>query len=133
MSAPNKTRREKQLQWLIFIEATTFVIAAFIHAGILITGYEHQKACIAETVIATVLIGGLIASWLQPRWTYKAAFSVQGFALLGTLIGVFTIAIGVGPRTIPDLLYHAIILAVLGWGLKIAARNQGNVNQNNML
>jgi hypothetical protein len=40
----------------------------------------------------------------------------QGFAFLGTLMGIFTIAIGVGPRSMPDLTYHVLILTALAWG-----------------
>ena len=43
-------------------------------------------------------------------------------ALLGTLVGVFTIAIGVGPRTLPDIAYHVAIIAVLVGGLILAWR-----------
>jgi hypothetical protein len=43
-------------------------------------------------------------------------------ALLGAFVGIFTIAIGVGPRTVPDLTYHAAIVVVLVWGLIVAAR-----------
>jgi hypothetical protein len=43
----------------------------------------------------------------------------QSFALLGTLIGVFTIIIGIGPRTITDIVYHVAIAAVLVWGLAL--------------
>jgi hypothetical protein len=38
---------------------------------------------------------------------------------LGTLVGAFTIAFGVEPRTVPDLVYHAAILALV-WGLVVA-------------
>ncbi len=46
----------------------------------------------------------------------------QGFALFGTLVGVFTIAVGVGPRTIADIIYHVGIVALLIWGLAVAVR-----------
>jgi hypothetical protein len=46
----------------------------------------------------------------------------QAFALVGTLVGLFTIAIGVGPRTAPDVTYHVIILVVLAWGLVVTLR-----------
>jgi hypothetical protein len=35
---------------------------------------------------------------------------------------VFTITIGVGPRTLPDVAYHFAIMAVLIWGLVVAVR-----------
>jgi hypothetical protein len=37
------------------------------------------------------------------------------------LVGIFTIVIGVGPRTIPDIGYHIGIVLVLIWGLWAAA------------
>jgi hypothetical protein len=48
--------------------------------------------------------------------------AAQGFALLGTAIGIFTITIGVGPRTAPDVAYHAFIVIVLAAGLAVTAR-----------
>lgn len=57
------------------------------------------------------------------RWLIAhIGLAVQGFALLGTLVGLFTIAVGVGPRTVPDLVFHAGIVAVLVWGLIVTAR-----------
>src|SRR6266480_546693 len=50
------------------------------------------------------------------------ALAVQGFALIGTFVGVFTIAIGIGPRTVPDLVIHAIMVLELVWGLVVAGR-----------
>jgi hypothetical protein len=35
---------------------------------------------------------------------------------------LFTIAVGVGPRTVPDIAYHIAIVLVLVWGLRVAAR-----------
>ncbi len=44
-------------------------------------------------------------------------------ALLGTLVGIFTIAVGVGPRTVPDIAYHILIVGVLVWGLIVTQRS----------
>lgn len=106
----------------LLVEAATFVLASLIHAGVFISGYEHPQARIAEGVIATVLIAGLILSFVRQAWIRWLGLVAQGFALLGTLVGLFTIVIGVGPRTAPDIAYHIVILVVLGWGLSIAAR-----------
>lgn len=38
------------------------------------------------------------------------------------MVGVFTIAVGFGPRTVPDVVYHLAILTTLVWGLVVAAR-----------
>jgi hypothetical protein len=39
-----------------------------------------------------------------------------------TLVGVFVIIIGIGPRTVPDVVYHVTIVAVLIYGLVVAGR-----------
>jgi hypothetical protein len=101
-------------------EAAAFGVAALVHAGWLIGGYEHREARIAETVIATVLAVGLIITWIRPASFRLAGLAVQGFALLGTLVGIFTIIVGVGPRTVPDLVYHVAIVIVLVYGLRLA-------------
>lgn len=110
------------IRLFMLFEAATFVVASLIHSGVLITGYEHDQARIAEGVIAIVLLGGVALTVIRPAWTRQVGLAAQAFALLGTLVGVFTIAIGVGPRTVPDIAYHVAIVAVLVWGLVIAKR-----------
>src|SRR5438034_11691254 len=106
----------------VFFEGAAFVAAALTHFGVLMHGYEHQKAGTAESVIGIVLLVGWALTWILPRSTRGIGLAAQGFALLGTLIGIFTIAIGVGPRTVPDIVYHIGILVVLGSGLVVAVR-----------
>ena len=110
------------LRLFLLGEGATFVVAGLVHRGLLVRGYEHGPASIAESVIAVVLLGGLGLTWVWPAGTRPIALAAQAFALLGTLIGTFTIAIGVGPRTVPDVLYHVAILVALAWGLVVAAR-----------
>lgn len=112
------------IRLFILVEVASFVAAALIHSGVFITSYEHPQARVAEGVIAAVLIIGLILTFVRRTWTRPIGLTAQGFALLGTLVGLFTIAIGVGPRTAPDLAYHAAILLVLGWGLVVTARTR---------
>jgi hypothetical protein len=100
----------------------SFLAAGLIHRGVFLTGYAHQQASIAETTIAIVLLVSLGLTWIWPGQTRPIGLVAQAFALLGTLVGVFTIAIGVGPRTAPDIAYHITILAVLTWGLVVATR-----------
>jgi uncharacterized membrane protein YoaK (UPF0700 family) len=106
----------------LLVEAASFAAASLVHSGVFISGYEHAQARIAEGVIAAVLFAGLILSFIRREWTRPVGLAAQGFALLGTLVGLFTIAIGVGPRTVPDLVYHAVIVVVLVWGLIVTAR-----------
>ena len=111
-----------RLRAFLLVAIACFVAASLVHAGILVDGDEHQEARIAERVIAIVLLIGLVVRWMRPALMRDAATAAQGFALLGTLVGVFTIAVGVGPRTAPDVVDHVAILAVLVWGISVAMR-----------
>ncbi len=110
------------IRFFLLFEAATFVAAALVHFGILIDGYEHQQAGVAESVIAAVLLTGLTVTWIGRAWTRRIGLAAQAFALAGTLVGVFTIVVGFGPRTLPDIAYHVAIVAVLVWGLAVAKR-----------
>jgi hypothetical protein len=112
----------RAIRLFMFLEAAAFITAALVHAGLLVDGYEHREARIAESVLAVVLLVGLALTWIRPRATRGVGLAAQAFALLGTLVGVFTIAIGVGPRTVPDVVYHVGIVVVLASGLAVAAR-----------
>lgn len=114
-----------KIRLFLLVEALGFATASMIHAGKLVQGYEHPKARIAEGVIATVLFVALVFTWARPSSLRTAGLYAQGFALLGTLVGLFTIAVGVGPRTVPDIVYHIAIVIVLLWGLS-TARTQGS-------
>jgi hypothetical protein len=106
----------------MIVEAASFAVAARIHSGRLIAGYEHPRARIAETVIALVLLAGLAMTWIRPALLRPVGLVAQGFALVGTLVGLFTIAIGIGPRTVPDVIYHIVIVIVLVLGLRATKR-----------
>lgn len=77
-------------------------------------------------MIAAVLLAGLALTWSRSPWALRAAIGAQAFAILGVLVGLFTIAIGVGPRTAPHIAYHLGILAVLIVGLALAVRAPGS-------
>ena len=112
---------------LLLLEGASFVFAGLVHFGVLARGYEHGSAAIAESVIGAVLLVALTLTWVLPAWARALGIAAQAFALLGTLVGAFTIAIGVGPRTVPDVVYHAVILLVLAWGLVVTARATAGV------
>jgi hypothetical protein len=117
-----------KIRLFLLIEALSFTTASLIHGGYFIAGYQHPKARVAESVIAAVLFVGLGLTWILPPSVARIGLWAQGFALLGTLIGVFTIVVGVGPRTTPDLIYHLGIVLVLAWGLRAAAACQRQVS-----
>jgi hypothetical protein len=109
-----------RIRLFLLFEAATFILASLIHFGLLVEGYEHEGARIPEAVIAAALLIGLAVSVAREDLTRIAGLVAQGFALLGTLLGLFLVAIGVGPRTVADVIYHIAIIAVLVWGLAVA-------------
>lgn len=120
---------KRTIRLFLLFAGATFLLAASIHDGLLVAGYAHREAAIAETVIATVLLAGLALSLVLPAWTRPIGLFVLAFALLGTLVGVFTVAIGIGPRTVPDIVYHIAILVAQAWGLVVAARSSSSGNE----
>jgi hypothetical protein len=103
-------------------ETAAFALASLIHRGHLVAGYEHGHAATAESVIAAVLVAGLVLTWVAPHWMRAIGLAAQGFALFGTLVGVFVIIKGVGPQTGPDIAYHAAMVVMLIVGLVVTAR-----------
>jgi hypothetical protein len=120
--APADAVPTRVVRALLAGEALAFALASLVHRGLLVDGYRHRQAYIAETVIATVLAAGLVAAMVAPHRALSAGIAAQAFALLGTAVGLLTIALSVGPRTVPDVVYHVAIVAVLAGGLSYAVR-----------
>ncbi len=59
---------------------------------------------------------------LFPGSSRTVGLAAQAFALLGTFVGIFTIAIGVGPQTKLDMPFHVVLVAGLLTGLAVVAR-----------
>jgi hypothetical protein len=107
------------------MEAAVFGLAALLHAGVLADGYQHRPAMVAESVIALVLALALGASLTVPAWSRACGLAAQGFGLLGTIVGVFTMLIGIGPQSAFDAALHAGFVALLITGLTVVARARG--------
>ena len=110
------------VRWFLSAEVVVFGVASLMHRGLLVEGYTHAEAATAESVIAAVLAAGLISSIFLPASSRRIGLIVQGFALLGTMVGLFTIAIGIGPRTPLDVTLHAGMIVLLVWGLTVVFR-----------
>ncbi|HEX6639292.1 MAG TPA: hypothetical protein VF033_16680 [Steroidobacteraceae bacterium] len=114
----------RTLTGFLIFEVILFAFASLMHAGLLLPGHVHARAAIAEAVIAAVLTLGLVIMLVRPAIARRAALVVQGFAVLGVLVGLMTIAIGIGPRTVPDLVIHAVMLITLVAGVLAALRTR---------
>lgn len=110
----NGAKKISSIRLLLFGEAVVFLMAVFVHAGMGID--RHKEALIAESILAGALYVGLGLSWLRPLGARKAGIMAQEFALFGTLIGIFTIIVGVGPQTIPAFSTTSAWQAFYSWG-----------------
>ena len=113
----------RTVRWFLAIEAVAFFAAALVHAGILASGYEHSEAAIAETVIGVVLTAGVAATVMAPHSSRTIGLAAQGFALLGTLVGIVTMIAGVGPRSAFDTALHGGFVTLLAAGLARVTRH----------
>ena len=112
----------KPIRRFLLLEGIAFIAACLIHFGLLMHGYEHRWAGMAERAIGIVLLAGFLLTWILPARTRGIGIAVQAFALLGTCVGIYTIAIGIGPRTVPDIAFHVAIVIALTAGLGVAFR-----------
>jgi hypothetical protein len=98
------------LSRLLFTQGAVFAIACTIHAGLLFTGYEHHRAIVAEAVLAAVLVVAAVSNVADTPWRARIGLTAQASALLGTLVGLWMVLIGVGPRSPLDVLHAAMVL-----------------------
>jgi hypothetical protein len=109
---------------LLIIEAVAFAAASLTHFGILVDGFEDTAAGTAEGIIGAVLLAGWVVARWRPDRTRRIAIGAQAFALAGTLVGLTLVIRGLGPPTIPDLVFHVAIALVLAVGLVTAIRGR---------
>jgi hypothetical protein len=121
-----KVRTVWTVRVFLLVQSAMFLVLVTIHFGLLIGGYGHPAAATTESVIAVVLVFGFLLTWMPPPWSHRAATVAQSFGTLGVLVGLFTFALGIGPRTILDLSLNVILLLTLTAGLALTKRGAGH-------
>jgi hypothetical protein len=116
----------------LLVEAIAFAAAALVHAGLVTDGHQHRQAMIAESVIAVILMLGLLASITSPPRSREAGLLAQGFALAGTCVGIFTMVIGIGPQSAFDVALHAGFVTLLTTGLTVVARGAHSLSAHSL-
>ncbi|MGH8872393.1 MAG: hypothetical protein ACRDWS_10490 [Acidimicrobiia bacterium] len=117
----------RRIRSFLGLQVLIFLLAALTHFEVLFDGYPDREAGIAESVIGGVLLAGLALTWIRPGWAARTTgILVQGFALLGTFVGV-TLLFVVGPRTTLDLVIHLVMVLVLIIGLVVTMRAPSRV------
>ncbi len=102
---------------LMVVEAVTFLLAALLHLGIQFPlGFSEPQiipATIVEGLCGIFLAMGAYALVAHKSWAWTAALAAHIFAVAGVLLGITALALGAGPSTEANTIYHRTILVVL--------------------
>ena len=102
------------------LEAVTFFLGALLHLGVGIPlGFVVLEeppifpAVVVESLCGLFLAVAAYAVLARKSWAWPAAVAGHAFALGGVLLGVTAIALGGGPTTTLNFVYHRAMLVVL--------------------
>lgn len=102
---------------LMIANAAVFFFGGVQHAGIAV-GRFHEPliipAAIVEAVCGLSLLWGAIALFPNSRTRWRIALIANFVALGGVLLGITALAVGAGPRTASNDLYHRMMLILIG-------------------
>ena len=106
----------KQLLTILMLgNAAVFVFGAVQHAGVVIGSLSEPviiPASIVELLCALALIWGVVAVLTGSLKAWRSALIGNLIAIAGVAIGMVALAVGAGPRTASNDLYHSIMLAL---------------------
>jgi hypothetical protein len=102
---------------LMVANAALFIFGAVQHIGFAIGPFHEPRiipAAIVETICALSLLLGATAVLSQSINLWRTALITNLVALGGVLLGIAALAVGAGPRTASNDLYHRIMLVLIG-------------------
>jgi hypothetical protein len=101
---------------LVVLEALVFAMAALLHAGVpLPVGFTEPlivPAAIVEGLIALFLLVSAFALFVHQTWAWAAATFAHAFAVGGILLGITALALGAGPTSDANYIYHRVMLVL---------------------
>ncbi len=100
---------------LMVAEAVTFLLAALLHLGIPL-GFSEPRilpAAIVEGLCGLFLAVSTYTVLARTTWAWGAALAAHLVAVAGVLLGIISLALGAGPSTVANTIYHRVILGVL--------------------
>ena len=102
---------------LMVLEAITFLLAAMLHMGIQFPlGFSEPQiipATIVEGLCGIFLAVSAYGVIARKTWAWGGAVAAHVFAVAGVLLGITALALGAGPSTEVNTVYHRTILVVL--------------------
>ena len=105
---------------LSVLYAATFLLGALLHLGVqvpLVFAVLAEPRILPATVVEGLCGLGLavaaFAVLTRRGWAWPAAFAAHAFALGGVLLGTVALAVGGGPNTELNTIYHRVMLVAL--------------------
>jgi hypothetical protein len=100
--------------------ATTFFFGALLHLGVKVplgfTVLEEPgilPATVVESLCGLALAVAAFAVLSRRSWAWTVAVVAHAFALGGVLLGIAALAVGAGPSTDLNTIYHRVVLVAL--------------------
>src|SRR6266496_1184805 len=101
----------------VVFATVTFIIAALSHLQLMLSlGIAEPKiipAAIVEGLCALFFINGAFCIFTNSKSAWRATFFAHAFAISGIILGMISLAVGAGPRTKTNDLYHSIMLLLI--------------------
>jgi hypothetical protein len=111
---------------LVIFEALIFLLAALQHLGLSISlGFTVLAepriipAAIVEGSSGLLFVISAYALFSGRNWAWAAALVTHVYAIAGVLLGIFSLALGFGPRTLTNDIYHMVMLLLIMPGLAL--------------
>ena len=101
--------------------ALSLLVAAGLHAGLVLPG-RFDDAAMYEAGVAVVLLVGFGLTFVGPAWARWGGLAASIVALAGASIGLYMALRGIAPNTVLDLVYHVALMALLLAGIVAAWR-----------
>jgi hypothetical protein len=114
---------------LVVVESLMFLTWAPLHLGLEIPlGFTTlieppiRPAFIVETTCGLALALSALALFTHRRWAGSALIIAHIVAFLGVLLGMTALALGRGPRTVSNDIYHNVMMLLLMTNLILLQR-----------
>jgi hypothetical protein len=107
---------------IMILNAALFLFGALQHIGLVLGPFHEPRiipAAIVETICCLSLLCGAASLLSHSALGWRAAMIGNFVALAGVALGIVALAVGAGPRTASNDLYHRIMLVLIGVSLLI--------------
>lgn len=114
------------------VYALTFFLGALLHLGWRVppgfAALEEPRiipATVVEGLCGLALAFASCAMLARSGWAWTAALAANAFALGGVLLGIVALAVGAGPSTELNTIYHRVMVVALVAVLGLLVSPQG--------